>query len=135
MKIKEVDCVCRPDPSAPRNPCYSRVYQQLVEGKFELTDAWSGWKLRGDGKLVGPGGAKFSPVHLNMLWKLRRDLLDAMIADAFDGPTVLKELSDRWHVGLHAANDDDANRPDPLSQAFLPGFEPGNAGQGNLRRP
>ena len=124
MKIKCVECPCRPDPSTPVNPCFSRVYDQLVEGKFELTGPWTGWKVRGDGKLTGPGGVKFSPAHLSMLWKLRRDVLDAVIADAFNGPTVLQQLDSLRYAVDDAANDDDAGTATDSAQAFLPGFEP-----------
>jgi hypothetical protein len=48
------------------------VYDQLVEGIFELTGQWSGWRIRGDGKLIGPGGIKCSPTYLATLWKLHR---------------------------------------------------------------
>ena len=128
MKIKDVDCLCRPDTRSPVNSCYSRVYDQLVEGKFEFTGAWSGWKIRGDGKLTGPGGVKFSPVHLTVLWKLRRDLLDAMIADAFNGPAVLNHLANRWRPIDDAANDDGTDEALTNRQAFLPGFEPQQVG-------
>ncbi|MBS0582138.1 MAG: hypothetical protein JSS42_03450 [Proteobacteria bacterium] len=122
MKIRSVECPCRPDTSAPVNPCFSRVYDQLVEGKFELTGAWSGWRVRGDGKLVGPGGAKFNPAQLSMLWKLRRDLLDAIITDAFDGPTVLKQLDAlRYAIG-DAANDDGTELAIESPQTFFAGF-------------
>ncbi|WP_137915627.1 hypothetical protein [Rudaea sp. 3F27F6] len=122
MKIKDVDCLCRPDARSPVNSCYSRVYDQLVEGKFEFTGAWSGWKIRGDGKLTGPGGVKFSPVHLTVLWKLRRDLLDAMIADAFNGPTVLKQLDCLRNTVNDAANDDCTDATSSDAQTSFVGF-------------
>ncbi|MBQ3302034.1 MAG: hypothetical protein IJH04_07830 [Eggerthellaceae bacterium] len=122
MKIKDVDCLCRPDARSPVNSCYSRVYDQLVEGKFEFTGAWSGWKIRGDGKLTGPGGVKFSPVHLTVLWKLRRDLLDAMIADAFNGPTVLKQLDCLRNTVNDAANDDCTDATSSDAQTCFVGF-------------
>lgn len=122
MKIREIECCCRPDASAPVNPCYSRVYDQLVDGKFVLTGVWSGWKIRGDGKLVGPGGVKFSPVHLTMLWKLRGELIQAMIADALNGPTVLQNLANRWGPVLDAANDDAPDAARYYAQTFFPGF-------------
>lgn len=124
MKIKDVDCLCRPDARSLVNSCYSRVYDQLVDGKFEFTGSWSGWKIRGDGKLTGPGGVKFSPVHLTVLWKLRRDLVDAVVADTLHGPTILKNVADRWSPVLSAANDDGADASRAITQAFLPGFEP-----------
>jgi hypothetical protein len=122
MKIKDVDCLCRPDTRSPVNPCYSRVYDQLIDGKFELTGAWTGWKIRGDGKLTGPGGVKFSPVHLTVLWKLRRDLLDAMITDAFTGPTVLNQLANRWNPVTEAANDDGSDFAGNGHQTAFAGF-------------
>jgi len=122
MKIRTVNCPCRPDTSAPVNPCYSRVYDQLVEGKYEFTGYWTGWKIRGDGKLCGPGGVKFSAAHLAMLWKLRREVLEALIADALNGPTVLDHLANRWHAGNNAANDDGTSLTGRDCQAAFPGF-------------
>ena len=122
MKIKQTDCPCWPDTSAPVNPCYSRVYDQLVEGKYELTGPWSGWRIKGDGKLYGPNGAKFSPWHLLTLWSLRRELLEAMAADTLNGPTVLKQLHSLRDAVGNAANDDSAGSTLEPTQAFLPGL-------------
>ena len=122
MKIKCVECLCRPNPAAPVNPCYSRVYEQLVEGKFELTGPWTGWRVKGDGKLHGPGGVKFNPTQLSMLWKLRRDLLDAMITDAFHGPTVLQQLDCLRYTTDCAANDDGTGLTIEPAQTFFAGF-------------
>ena len=122
MKIRTVDCPCRPDASAPVNPCYSRVYDQLVEGKYELTGHWTGWKIRGDGKLCGPGGIKCSPAHLSAFWKLRRGLVEAMTADAFNGPTVLQQLHGLRDAVGDAANDDGARSTLEPTQAFFAGF-------------
>ena len=104
--IKQVECLCRPDASAPINHCFNRVYDQLVDGKYELTGHGSGWKIKGDGKLYGPGGVKFALVHLRTLWKLRRDLFEAMISDTFNGPTVLQQLDCLRYTVNDAANDD-----------------------------
>jgi len=122
VKIKYIECSCRPDASAPVNPCYSRVYDQLVDGKYELSGTWSGWRIKGDGKLHGPGGVKFTPVHLSTLWKLRRDLLDAMIADAFNGPTILQQLNSLRHTVGEAANDDGSGPTGYGAQTFFVGF-------------
>ena len=108
MKIKTVDCCCRPGTTAPVNPRFNRVYDQLVEGKYELTGPWTGWRIRADGKLVGPHGEKISPNYLSVFWKLRRELVDAMVTDAFNGPTVLKKLDSLRHAVGEAMNDDGA---------------------------
>lgn len=122
MKIKSTDCCCRPDNSAPINPCFSRVYDQLVEGKFELTGAWSGWKVQATGKLVGPGGQKFNPTQLSTLWKLRRGLVDAVITDTFNGPIVLKQLGSHWNTIVDAANDDGTELAGNGTQTNFVGF-------------
>ena len=106
----------------PVNPCYSRTWDQIVEGKFVLTGAWSGWKIQATGKLVGPGGLKFSPSHLVMLWQLRRGLFEALRSEALNGPTVFKQMHNLWDAVTDAANDDGTGLAVEATQARLPGL-------------
>ncbi|MGH8122213.1 MAG: DUF3653 domain-containing protein [Rudaea sp.] len=112
---------CRAN-GAPSNPCYSRVHDQIAEHRFDLTGAWSGWKLRA-GKLVSPFGRKFAPAQLEILWTLRHGLIDALIADALHGPTIFDQLREHLHtVRLDATNDDASEFATECTQTRLPGL-------------
>lgn len=47
----------------PSNPCYSRLYDQIAQGRFDLTGNWYGWKFRA-GSLISPIGRKYAPANL-----------------------------------------------------------------------
>jgi len=50
------------------SPCARTVMEQRIEGRYDLTGDFAGWKIRA-GKLLGPGGAKFSPASLQAAWR------------------------------------------------------------------
>jgi fructose 1,6-bisphosphatase len=45
---------------------------QQIEGNVELpAEWWNGWKIQ-RGKLIGPGGMRFTPTFLATLWRAER---------------------------------------------------------------
>ena len=47
-------------PGQGLNYCAKAKYEQEVEGRFDLSGEWRGWKIR-NGRLIGPFGVKFTP--------------------------------------------------------------------------
>jgi len=50
------------------NSCAAKVHRQQVDGHYQLTGYWTGWKLQGN-KLIGPEGLRFTPQTLRNAWR------------------------------------------------------------------
>lgn len=54
----------------PLNWCARSLHEQQIQGRMSLpAEWWPGWKIQ-QGKLIGPGGMRFTPAMLSALWRL-----------------------------------------------------------------
>jgi len=58
---------CQPN-GRINNGCAANVHRQRVEGHYQLSGAWTGWKIQGN-KLIGPQGLRFTPQTLANAWR------------------------------------------------------------------
>jgi fructose 1,6-bisphosphatase len=60
------------EPRVPLNWCARMLKAQQVDGTIDLpAEWWNGWKIQ-RGKLIGPGGMRFTPQFLSAMWRAER---------------------------------------------------------------